>query len=59
MKKLGKKLISSQETIEAYCGVCSHCSCSVNCVISGKTNNTADTNNYSSGVSNASSSRQF
>lgn len=27
MKKLGKKIISQQETIEAYCSSCSYCGC--------------------------------
>jgi len=55
MKKLGKKLVSSQATIEAYsgCGVCSHCGCTECSKTDWYIYGFAD-----SGTSNASSSNQ-
>lgn len=31
MRKLGKKIHSTEETIEAYCRSCSNCSCNGSC----------------------------
>lgn len=68
MKKLGKKIVNSQETIETYCGVCSRCGCSCSCPSCNnpgydsqlaQASSAISSSRNSSNTSAASNSRQF